>query len=126
MICFEILINDKKVCTAGVQSKFGVLSSNLTWVRKDLNRFSDEARKTVPEEELNFDVSGNSDLGNNRSEALEWIRQSLSPGDEIKIRIKELNQADEPSSRRYDDPDLVEKVQRRYYEKLKEKYEKDV
>ena len=126
MICFEIWINDKKVCTAGVQAKFGVLSAILTWVRRDLNQFAEEERKTVLEEELNFDVSGHSNLGENDTEMAEWIRGSLKPGDEIKIRIQESNHVDEPSSKRRDDPNFVEKAQKRYYEKLKKKYEKAV
>lgn len=126
MICFEIFVNEKLICTAGIESKFGVLASNLAWVRRDLDQFKANVRNDVPEEELNFDVSGQSSVTEHDYEMLDWVRQSLSPGDEIKIRIMESTHADEPSGRRRDDPDLVEKAQRRYYEKLKEKYENHI
>jgi hypothetical protein len=125
MICFEIHINGKKVCTAGVDSPYGVLTSILTWVRRDLRQFQLEKRGKIQEEEINFDVGGHISHGKNDHENLKWIKESLSIGDEITIRIIDLDKSDEPLERKRSDPDFVEKQKRKYFEKLKEEYEKD-
>jgi hypothetical protein len=125
MICFQIFINGKKICTAGIQSEFGVLTSILTWVKRDLSQFSSEDRHKMYEEEIDFNVGGHISYGKNDYENLDWIKRSLSPGDEIKIKIIESPQADEPSSRVRSDPDFVEKQKRKYFERLKNEYEKE-
>jgi hypothetical protein len=125
MICFEISINEKPICIAGIESKFGILTSILTWVRRDLAKFPADIRDNISEEELNFEVSGLINFGKNDSEELAWVRESLSPGDEIKIKIVESSHIDEPSSRKRPDPDLVEKEKRRYFESLKRDFEKE-
>ena len=125
MICFEIFVNGKKICTAGIDSEFGVLTSILTWVKRDLNQFSSEDRHEMLEEELDFNVGGHISYGKNDYENLDWIKKSLSLGDEIKIRIVESAKADEPLNRARSDPDLVEKQKRKYFERLKKEYEKE-
>ena len=125
MICFEIFINGEKICTAGIDSEFGVLTSILTWVKRDLNQFSLKDRHKMLEEELDFNVGGHISYGKNDYENLDWIKKSLSPGDEIKIKIIESPQADEPSSRARSDPAFVEKQKRKYFERLKKEYEKE-
>ena len=58
MICFEIFVNGKKICTAGIDSEFGVLTSIVTWVKRDLTQIPLEERHKIPEEELDFNVGG--------------------------------------------------------------------
>jgi len=125
MICFEISINGKKICIAGINSKYGTLTSILTWVKRDLNQFSPEVRHKIPEEKLDLNVGGYISHAKNDDENLEWINQSLSPGDEIKIRIIESPQAGEPTKRVRPDPDFVKRQKREYFEKLKTEYEKE-
>ena len=122
MICFEIHINDKRICTAGIDSEFGVLSSILTWVKRDLNEFPFESRDKIQIEELTLDLSGHKSHGKNDYENIKWISKSLSVGDEIKIKIIESEIFDEPIEKNRSDPDFVEKQKRKYFEKLKQEY----
>ncbi len=125
MICFEIFINGNKACTAGVDSEYGVLTSMLTWVKRDLNNFSASTRDNIPSEELDLRVSGQISRSQNDYENLDWIKESLSIGDEIKIRIIDSPKADEPPQRQSSDPNFVEKQKQKYYEKLKKEYGED-
>ncbi len=125
MICFEIFINGNKACTAGVDSKYGVLSSILTWVKRDLNNFSSSTRDKIPSEELDLNVSGQISRSQNDYENLDWIKERLSIGDEIKIRIIESSKVDPPSKRQQSDPDFLKKQKRKYYENLKKEYGED-
>lgn len=122
MICFEIHINGKKVCIAGIDSEFGVLSSILTWVKRDLKEFPDQKRENIQEEELKFDLGGHISHGKNDYENLDWIRKSLSVGDELTIKIIESDEYDEPYKKERSDPDFVEKQKRKYLEKFKQEY----
>lgn len=123
MISFEVKINGEKVCIAGIEHEFGALATILSWVSRDLRDFPEESRSRVPQEELKFDVSGTIAYGKNDDENLRWVHRSLSPGDEINIKILESAHFDEPKSRERSDPHLVEKAKRDYYEKLKREYE---
>ena len=123
MICFQVKINGEEVCTAGIDSEYGIVTAILDWVRRDLKNFPKESRSTVPEEELRFNVSGSITHAWDDHENLRWVHRSVSPGDEICIKIIESHQIDEPQSRERMDPDLVKKAKREYYEKLKREYE---
>lgn len=124
MICFEVHINGKKACTAGIESEYGVLTSILTWVKRDLSKFPLEVRDTIQKEELNLNLAGHISHGENDNENLDWIRQSVSIGDEITIKIIEADNYDKPHKRRRSDPDFVEKQKRNYFNRLKKEDEK--
>ena len=123
MICFEVKINGQKVCTAGINSEYGIVTAILEWVRRDLKNFPVGNRSDVPEEELNLNVSGAITHGKDDHENLSWDHRSLSVGDEVNIKILDSSQIDEPKSRERADPDFVERAKREYYEKLKREYE---
>ncbi|HZQ18154.1 MAG TPA: hypothetical protein VFA90_05485 [Terriglobales bacterium] len=83
MRAFEVSLNGKKLCVAGVGDD-GVLVANADWVGKP------------GDEELFLAVSG---LNNSR-EHIDWIVQKpLNVGDEVQIRIVEAAEVDEPASR---------------------------
>ena len=123
MICFEITINGEKICTAGIEHEYGVLSSILTWV----NRNKTQAGKSTEdsEEELFLDVGGLITHGDNDHGNLKWVKRKIKPGDEIAIRVIESDSCSQPSSRTKQDPEFLDKQKRKYYEKLKEEYEND-
>lgn len=79
MICFEIHINAKRICTAGIDSEFGVLPSILTWVKRDLNEFPSENRDKIQKEELTLDLSGHKSRWRNDHENIKWLK-SIEPG----------------------------------------------
>ena len=123
MIAFEILINGVKICTAGVDTDYGVLTSILSWAKRDLSQFSDKVRKKVPEEELKLTVSGHKTYGKNDHENLQWIGRYLNIGDEITINIIDTLEVDEPKTKKRQEPEFAEKQKFKYYRKLKEEYE---
>jgi hypothetical protein len=85
MRAFEISLNGKKLCTAGVGDN-GVLVAGANWVGKP------------GDEDLFLTVSG---LSSSRSEHVDWISQKpLRVSDEIQIRVVETTQVDEPTERK--------------------------
>ena len=73
MVAFEIFINGKKKCTAGI-GKPGVVTTILNWVQ------ADEQRGRKPSEDMELSVGG---LISRSREFLEWFRRDLKRGDEI-------------------------------------------
>jgi hypothetical protein len=124
MIAFEVKINGKDVCTAGV-GEHGVLSAILSWVKRNsTNRPQDLPEELWAEEELEFSVGGLiSHDKKDGHERVRWIDQSISVGDEIVIRILNQPACDEPYDRKRDDPNGERESKRRYYETLKAEFE---
>ena len=112
MITFEVFINGKKVTTAGV-ADYGVLSAILSWVK----------RRQEKGEELSLNIGGlvSNDL---QTEHLNWLQQDLKVGDEIVIKIVDAEKADPVASRTLKSAEADAEGERRYYEHLKQKYEK--
>lgn len=112
MIAFKLSINGEYICTAGVRD-FGVLSASITWVRRKGENGRDG--KTM-EEELTADLGG---LDSESKEHLKWWSQRLRVGDRLSIEVVETKRADKPKRRYRDDPKVVERAKRRYFERLK-------
>src|SRR5271166_6264051 len=98
MICFEVKLNGKLVCTAGVGSP-GVLSAILSWVKRDPTRrpngLSDDQWSA---ESLDFSVGGTVTHGEDGHQFLDWLRHhELSVGDEIAIKVLNQDTWDPPA-----------------------------
>ncbi len=84
MRAFEIYLNNKKLCVAGV-GELGVLSAHVTWVGKSRSK------------NLTLYVGG---LTSPDKENVSWIRERrLNIGDEVRIKIVEAHSVDEPTVR---------------------------
>jgi len=116
MRAFEISVNGKIICVAGLES--GVLTAILSWVRDPPDPEFASGR-----DELEFNVGGRVSLSPEGSEDLSWIKQPLKVGDTVGIRIVDVENIDEPVTRERDDPKLVERSQRAFYERMKRKFE---
>lgn len=81
MICFEITLNGRRLCVAGVDD--GVLSSHVS--RTTAGKTGDRA------DEIRLEAGGLAD-----GEHLRWIDTLLSVGDEVTIRVIEANTLDVP------------------------------
>ena len=90
MLAFEIHINGKRKCTAGIHGPC-VLTASLCWV---LRGRTSRGRKR---KELNFGVGG---LVSRSDEDLQWLQRGLQQGDEVAIRIIEAAKVDKPKTRR--------------------------
>ena len=86
MIAFEVLVNGKKRCLAGV-AKVGVASVNLYWVKRE------PLVRGLPKEELRLSVGG---LDSLKSQNLDWLAEDLNCGDEVLIRVKKMGKVDAP------------------------------
>jgi hypothetical protein len=119
MLAFEVSVNGKRVCTAGM-GDYGVLTSILTWVRR---RPAESLNGARIEEELTFEVSALESRKPNPGEHLKWLSEALHVGDSVSIRIVEVDTADPPVERSRQDVDAIERSRRAYYERLKREYE---
>jgi hypothetical protein len=104
MLAFEIHVNGKKVCTAGIGEP-GVLTTTVTWV------LGDGTGHPKGHEELGMGVGG---LVSGRDEYLDWFARRLRRGDEISIRIVEASAADRARRRRRESPAQRRKQQQKY------------
>jgi hypothetical protein len=59
------------------------------------------------------------DLGTGEDQYLDWIKQALTPGTEVAIRILESENVDEPVERRQQQPQEAVERAKAYYEDLK-------
>ena len=89
MLAFEIYINGKKRCTAGISGAC-VLTACLSWVLRE------PKSRRGKREELKLGVGG---LVSHSDEDLEWLSRDLQPGDEVTIRIIEAAKVDKPKKR---------------------------
>ena len=95
---FEVYLNSKRLCVAGIGDE-GVLSTVVTHVvGKGRNQ-------------VDLNVGG---LISPTREFVEWRRQSLRTGDEIRVKIVEATSVDRPKVRRKEDPKQELKKQKRY------------
>jgi hypothetical protein len=81
MRAFEILINEQRTCLAGVDSE-GVLTAIISWTPKD-----------PPTDRLEVGA-----LDSLTRRHLDWGTFGLKVGDEVKIRIVDVQHADPPIS----------------------------
>lgn len=100
MKCFEIKINGKKICTAGVGDE-GVLTAIVSlFMRKEASaETTEEARGDSYSESLELRVGGLANRQLGITEQLEWLNQDLAIGDEVVIRIIEAASCDELESK---------------------------
>jgi predicted RNA-binding protein with RPS1 domain len=113
MIAFEVCLNGAKLCTAGV-GDLGVLSAILCWVRREGESTQTKEAGNI-EEELTLDVSG---LIHAESEQVHWSERQVSVGDEVNIRIVNVDAVDIPTRRLRNDPEEDKKNQERYVEQM--------
>jgi hypothetical protein len=121
MIAFDVFLNRKRLARAGVGSD-GVLTAITTWVR----RRAPERRGKRPrwDRDLSFSLGGYRSTNDEVGEHFKWEDRKLKPGDVITIKVITAARVDEPRRRIAEDPESVERSQRRYYQRLKRKFEK--
>lgn len=94
---FEVSLNGTKICQAGIDAEFGVLTAHVTWVK----------RIGATKETVDLDVSG---LNSETENHIRWVGRPLSVNDEITIRVTESVRPDPPYSVKH--KDLIEKEYR--------------
>jgi hypothetical protein len=101
MICFEVRVNGKVLCTAGV-GDLGVLTTILTWVKRSPHRKPEGVgEEEWCKEDLYLSVSGSTPTSTDveSDDYFDWIgSQTISPGDEITVRVLVPGECDPPRS----------------------------
>jgi hypothetical protein len=104
MIGFEVSLNGRRLCVAGANDA-SVLTAILSFVSK--------------RNELELEIGGLAGEAH-----LKWPSPGrLGVGDEVTVRIVETDRPDPPAISQREDRASIEKGERRYYERLKQKYE---
>jgi hypothetical protein len=91
---FQIIINGKKICTAGVKD-YGVLSAIVSWLLRDPAKYDSKKHPSLEEfsaEETCFQIGAMLNDGSH----VEWDRRKIKAGDEITIKILEPGKYDDP------------------------------
>lgn len=101
MIAFEVILNGKRICTAGAED-LSVLTADMTATGKLGKKTVFEALPddTVPEVRLDYSVGGLTRRRDpNRDVHLIWksVRR-LRVGDSLEVRVVEVRKADRPKS----------------------------
>ena len=121
MIAFDVFLNRKKLARAGVGSD-GVLTAITTWVRRRAPKR--RGKRPQWDRDLSFSLGGYRSANGDVGEHFKWEDRKLKPGDVLTIKVITAAHVDEPRRRIAEDPELVERSQRRYYQRLKRKFEK--
>jgi hypothetical protein len=103
MIAFEISINGKKICTAGI-GQLGNLVASLGWCEGP--HVASIGMKNA-DRPLIFRVAGTHvekasqlEAGFKHTEKLEWGMPKIEVGDEVTIRVIEVTAVDAPQKRK--------------------------
>jgi hypothetical protein len=104
---FEIKLNDKKLCRAGLESDFYIISCMLGSIR----------RKNENTEEIYINVGGLDSITN---ENVDWINRTLNKGDKISIEV--INEKFDPPTLIHvsDKKEFILEQKINYYYRLKE------
>ena len=96
---FQVLVNGKPVATTGTNT-FGVLTTFVTWLRRDPAAITEEMRKSPNFDEAKFlaesctlELSSLDSIANRHAS---WGTTPLVPGDEVTVRILAGGQYDDP------------------------------
>jgi len=117
MRVFDVFVNDEKLCRAGVGDD-GVLDTIVTWVKLTGEAAEEARRSNVPVEETTLHVGGLSNHTHQR-----WVQRMLTVGDHVTIAVASARHADAPSHIRKQNRKQDEERERRYFLRLKAKYE---
>jgi hypothetical protein len=106
MQAFQVFVNGKKVCVAGIGND-GVLSTILTYAPFKRRR------------ETRLRVGG---LISPANEHVAWVEAMLRVGDEVRVRVIETETVDKPSKRYPRDPKFADKMEKRNLRILAKKW----
>jgi hypothetical protein len=109
---FEVELNGERLCTAGAEHQ-SVMSVMTTLTEKRcLEAKTDCGTEGQLKQELTLNVNGLVRDADGAYVFLEWIDRRLQVGDEIRIKVLQTSNADEPKSRRPEDPRVLNREER--------------
>jgi hypothetical protein len=120
MICFEVSLNGEKLRIAGI-GETGVLNAILSFVGKETPRGESEGQ-TV---RLRLNVGGLRTDEDGVASHLDWVSRYVSVGDEIRLKIIESEESDEPATVRTESPEDRRKRELDYLKRVKAALERE-
>jgi hypothetical protein len=120
MIVFEVIINGKRACRAGV-GRAGVLTTIVNWVGRSPRAPRKGGRTRSGEAWVN--VGGMHVTKGRANVHPRWLNRVVRPGDEILVRVVESRSSDRPKWKTVNTEADIRKQQRAYYFRMKEKFE---
>lgn len=112
MLALEVYLNGKRQCLAGIADD-GLVSAILTWVG------GVRSGRRLPEEDISLRVGG---LDSVRREHLDWLRQDLAAGDEVRIRVVDVPKVDRPIKGSRRPADVGTRSQKAYFRRMAKKF----
>ena len=122
MIVFEIIINGRRACRAGV-GRAGVLNAIVNWVGRS-PRAPRKGGRTQSGEAW-VQVGGLYVTRARTNVHPRWLDRMVRPGDEILIRVAESPRSDRPKWKTVNTAAEIRKQQRAYYRRMKKTFEPD-
>jgi len=116
MIIFEISINKQKPTLVGISGR-GAISAVVSSMQKSPGQDSNCVK---------IEVGGLANKPNGVRQYLRWLSKSLSPGDEITIKIRTGLKCNRPKSKRVETPKDVQIAKKRYLKRLKQEIKRPV
>jgi hypothetical protein len=112
MLAFEIHINGKRRCLAGIAND-GVVSAILSWVGRS------RAERGLPKDDVSLQVGG---LDSLRREQMDWLQQSLAAGDEVMIRVVDVRKVDAPLKKSRESVGDIKRNQKAYVRRMAKQF----
>ncbi len=106
MIAFEVYLNGKKLCVAGIGNE-GVMTAIVDWVGRPEGASSE------------LSVSG---LISPAREHVKWVDRKLRVGDQIRVKVVNKTSVDEPRKRYRRDPEKELEYQKQYLRRLAKQF----
>jgi len=110
MMAFEVYLNGKKICTAGV-GDLGVLSTSLAWRGSQPYQ---KGGRSVPSY-LRLEVGG---ITASSGEHLRWLGRKIKRGDLVAIKAVEVASVDKPRERQRPNPAADSRRQKQYVRRM--------
>jgi hypothetical protein len=105
---FHVQLNDETPIRAG-DDAISVLTTMITYVARS--------------HEIELRVGGLWVSQSSGKEHVGWLQRELRVGDRIVLTVTDSGDVDPPAHRTQEDPELVEQMERKYYEQLKARFE---
>ena len=109
MIGFHVQVNDDAPIQAG-DAAISVLSAIVSYA--------------ASRNELELSLGGLIAQDSSTREHVDWLRRELKVGDRIVLTVVDTGEPDPPPTRTREDPGFAEQQERKYYERLKARFER--
>ena len=107
-LVFLVQLNDETPIRAG-DDAVSVLTAMVTYV--------------ASRQEIELRVGGLFASQSRGKEQAEWLQRDLQVGDRIVLTVTDSREVDPPTHRTQEAPDSAEQMERKYYERLKARFE---